>query len=103
MKTEKPVPEFMVRVKLPSGCDYWASPSGDTAFEEAFDKALAEATPPGFNPVYPRGNECWPVDSEGFTFVRLQCTDEKSALAYWMAEAQKWQAELRRIKKAILG
>jgi len=98
---EVALPEFMVRVKLPSSSAYHSSPSGDTEYEEAYRNAIFAVKPPGFEVSWPRLNEKWPVDSEGYTWVRLYCTDQKVALAYWMKEAQQAQAHIARIKKAV--
>lgn len=94
-------PEFMMRVKLPSSGEYHSRPSGDTAYEEALRRALMEVKPEGFEIIYPKLNEKWPIDSEGFTWVRLYCTNDKDALGYWMKEARFLQQKLDRIKKAV--
>lgn len=94
-------PEFMVRVKLPSSSAYHSSPSGDTEYEDAYQKAIFALKPPGFEVIWPRLNQKWPVDSEGYTWVRLYCSDPKEALAYWMKEAQQAQAHIARIKQVV--
>jgi len=94
-------PEFMVRVKLPPSSSFHCSPSGDAEYEEAYKKAIFDVKPPGFEVCWPRLNEKWPVDSEGYTWVRLYCTNEKDALAYWMKEAQLAKEHIQRIKKAV--
>lgn len=76
-------PEFMMRVILPPSHSFHSSPSGDTEYDIAYNKALMENKPAGFEVIYPRRNEKWPVDSEGYTWVRLQCTNKEDALAYW--------------------
>lgn len=94
-------PEFMMRVKLPSSSAFHSGPSGDTEYEEAFRGALFKVLPQGFEVTYPRGNEKWPMDSEGYSWVRLRCTDNKIALAHWIETARLLEKELRRIKKAV--
>ncbi len=96
-------PEFMVRVKLPSSGGYHCSPSGDTEYEEAYNAAIMAAKPDGYEVIWPRIGEKWPVDSEGYTWVRLRCTDGKAAVAYWTERCRLAEKELKRIKNAVSG
>jgi hypothetical protein len=89
--------EFMVRVKLPSSGAYHSSPSGDTEYDNAYKEAIFAATPIGFEVGWPRRNEKWPVDSEGFTWVRLYCTDEKNALASALAQIADLKSSMSKI------
>lgn len=91
----------MVRVKLSSSGSYACCPSGDTEYEIDYHKAIDAAKPPGFEVIYPRLNEKWPKDSEGFTWVRLKCTNKDDALAHFLAEAVKKNDELARIKNLL--
>jgi hypothetical protein len=68
------LPEFMVRVLLPPSHSYACCPSGDTTYEEAYNKAIQDVLPPGFVVKWPRVGHKWPVDSEGYTWVHLHCT-----------------------------
>lgn len=77
-------PELMVRVKLPSPSDYSSGPSGDTEYERAYTAAIFAVKPPGFEVKWLRAGQSWPKDSEGYTWVRLYCTDHKRAAAYYM-------------------
>jgi hypothetical protein len=95
------LPEFMVRVKLPSSSAYHSSPSGDTEYEDAYKKAIADALPPGFEVRWPRMHEKWPVDSEGYTYVRLYATDEKTALAHYIDRVKELESHLDRIRIAV--
>jgi len=95
------LPEFMVRVKLPSSSAFHSSPSGDTEYEQAYKKAIFDVKPPGFEVKWPWMNEKWPVDSEGYTWVRLYCTDEKLALNYWMQQVQFLQKKLAEVRRAL--
>lgn len=82
----KRIPEFMMRVKLPSSSGFHSSPSGDTEYEIALDKAIGTALPEGFKVLWPKRTQNWPVDSEGFTYVRLECIDPDGAVAFWKDE-----------------
>lgn len=95
------IPDFVMRVRLPSSGAYAACPSGDTEYEDAYNKALKEATPPGYEIIQPRRNEKWPTDSEGYTWVRLRCTNPDNALAHWMDKAKVAEERLDRIRTAI--
>lgn len=78
--SEKQV-EFMVRVKLPSSGGYHSSPSGDTQYEIDYRQAIFDVKPIGFEVRWPRLNEKWPVDSEGYTYVPLYVSQHCDALA----------------------
>jgi hypothetical protein len=65
--TTKAVPEFMIRVQLPSASAFHCSPSGDSEFEDAYRKAILEKLPDGFEVIWPLLNRQTPKDSEGFT------------------------------------
>ena len=92
-------PEFMVRVKLPSSGAFPGTPSGDTEYEQAYRKAILSELPQGFEVQWPRSNEKWPVDSEGYTWVRLRCSDEKNALAYFIKEHGYLKDKLEKVKR----
>lgn len=102
---ENPTIEFMIRVKLPSPNAYASCPSGDTEYATAYHDAIFAATPLGFEVYWPRPNEKWPVDSEGFTWVRLFCADNKMALASTLDElraTRKRMEEIQAIIKTLL-
>lgn len=102
----KPVPEFMMRVKLPSSSGYHCGPSGDTEYESDYRQAILAALPEGFEVCWPRAGHRWPVDSEGFTYVRLRCDDPKNALAKWRESATRASEALRKahcLAEQILG
>ena len=40
--------EFVVRVKLPSSAGFNSGPSGDTEYESAYQKAIFDIKPDGF-------------------------------------------------------
>lgn len=92
------IPEYMIRVKLPDSSHYAACPSGDTEYDEAYKKAIFDAKPDGFEVKWPRRNEKWAMDSEGYTLVPLKCTDEKVALARWMRRCQEQELQLLKLK-----
>lgn len=103
MSTEPspPLPEFMVRVKLPDPSRYSPGPSGDNAYDDAYDKALRDAVPPGFEVRRPRLGQRWPVDSEGYTFVPLYCSGPQKALSHYIEEVGRLEAYVSRIRKAV--
>lgn len=84
--------EFMCRVKLPSG---------DADYAEAFRAAILAVKPVGFEVRWPKLNEKWAVDSEGYTLVPLYLTDEKQAVAYWMDRGNRAEKRLKEIQDAI--
>jgi len=94
-------PECMVRVKLPSSSGYAACPSGDTEYEMDRTKALRDALPEGYEYVYPRTGQYWAKDSEGYTWARLKCTDEKNALEAARDTIKSLRTRLKRIEKAV--
>jgi hypothetical protein len=96
----KPIPEFMVRVLLPKSSEFHCSPSGDSEYDDALKKAIFAVKPYGFEVVWPKLNEKWPVDSEGLTWVRLRCADDKEGLAYFMNECRILQKKIEKVKEA---
>jgi len=71
----KPSPEFMMRVKLPYSGVYASDPKGDSEHHTewlADQEALFDALPEGFEICYERTGHTWPVDSQGFTYVRIR-------------------------------
>ena len=95
------VPEYMVRMKLPNPAAFASCPSGDTEYESAYQKALDDARPEGFEFVYPRRNEKWPKDSEGWTWARLRCTDGDNALSAMLEKVRGQQVEMENIKRIL--
>ncbi len=95
------LPEFMVRVKLPNPNGYAACPSGDTDYEVDYHKALKAATPDGFEAIEERIEVSRPVDSTGYTYVRLRCVDEKLVVAKLSAEVRSLQRKLDKVAGAI--
>lgn len=92
--------EYMMRVKLPSNGAYASCPSGDTEYEEAFRNAINDRLPPGFEVSWST-QRTWPVDWDGFTWVRLYCTDKEASLAYWRNEAESAHKELTEIRAKL--
>ena len=96
-------PELMIRVKLPDPNAFDMSPSGDTDFEVAYAKALADACPPGFEVVRERIGTVRPKDSTGLTYVRLRVVDPSAVLA-WTVQATRQAAEgVRAVRRAVAG
>lgn len=98
MATNKPLPEFFVRVKLPAAGNYPACPSGDTDYEVDYHEALTAATPEGFEPLKPRTLERWPMDSEGRTWVPLRATQAGNAFAAMTERVKQLETQLERIR-----
>lgn len=99
----KPLPEFMVRVKLPSSECYAACPSGDTEYEIDYKKAIADCLLPEFVPIEPKLGHRWPVDSEGCTFIPIRCKNADEAIQYWMDQTKKVNERLSKIEKVVNG
>jgi hypothetical protein len=86
----KPV-EFMMKVKLPSPAAFPSCPSGDTDYDDAYRSAIFAEKPMGFEIAWPRLNQKWPVDSEGFTWVPLYLSSSKDALHVALNEWHRLQ------------
>lgn len=99
--------EFMVRVQLPNPNNYHSSPSGDSQFDDDYKKAIFDNKPPGFEVMWPRLNEKWPIDSEGYTYVRLYLSDQtqvgngQDRLIFWVDEANKNSKALKELKAKL--
>lgn len=96
-------PEFVVRIKLPSASGFASCPSGDTDYEEAYDKVLRRSLPVGFEYKYPRTGQHWSIDSEGYTLALLRCSDEKNALASALDTIKALRKRLEKIETAVGG
>lgn len=92
--------EYIMRVKLPSSCAYHSSPSGDTEYDVAYSKAISDALPVGFEVSWST-RQLWPQDRDGFTWVKLYCTDEQSAMETWRSECVKKQNILTEVGNVI--
>lgn len=103
MTTQKAIPDFMIRVKLPSSGAYHCSPSGDTEYEEAYRNAIIEKLPEGFEVIRPLLNQKTPQDSEGFTWIRIKFNGKMTdnPQAHWIQECQVAQKKLRDLETAI--
>lgn len=93
--------EFMIRVKLPNPGAYSGSPSGDSQYEDDYNKAIFDIKPPGFEVSWPKLGHKWPSDSLGFTYVPLYISDEKSGLYYYIERVHELEDKLEKIKKAV--
>ncbi len=91
--------QFMIRVKLPSSSAYHSSPSGDSEYDEAYKKAIFDIKPPGFEVCWPRLNEKWPKDSEGYTFVPLYISDDKTSLHYYIERVAMLENQLAKARE----
>lgn len=94
-------PEFMMRVKLPDSGSYHSSPSGDSDYEEAYNKAIFDVLPPGFEVKYPRLGHKWAVDSEGYSLVTLICTDNTVSLNYYMKKSAEIEQRFQKLKEFL--
>jgi len=43
----------------------------------------------------------WPIDAEGYTWVKLYRTDSKLAIEFWMRKCACYEAKLSRIKEIV--
>ena len=94
-------PESMVRVKLPNPNGYASCPSGDTDYEVDYDKAIKQATPEGFEVIKERLGVSNPVDSTGYTYLRLRCVNESIVIAKLQDEVKLLRNKLAKVNKAI--
>lgn len=95
-------PEYCIRVKLPDPAGYSCSPSGDTAFDIAYDKAMMESMPIGFHLVKLRLNERYAIDSAGRSIVLIEPTpDSTDTLSWYIEETKRLEAKLEQIRKAV--
>lgn len=95
------LPEFMVRVKLPNPNGYASCPSGDTDYEVDYDKAIKQATPEGFEVIKERLGVSNPVDSTGYTYLRLRCVNESLVIAKLQDEVKSLRSKLAKVNRAI--
>jgi hypothetical protein len=92
---------FHIRVKLPSPAAFHSGPSGDTEYDEAYKGAIFREKPQGFEVRWPRLNEKWPVDSEGYTWVPLYVSHAQDALHNALDMLHTAQRQLETLRKAI--
>ncbi len=90
---------FMMRVKLPPEDPPAASP-GDIVYGP-WKKAIFSEKPPGFEIQWPREGQCWPVDSDGYTFVPLYITNRQEAHLYYINSHRELQRKYDRLAGAI--
>ena len=90
--------EYVVRVKLPSSAGYHSGPSGDTEYEDDYNKAIFAAKPEGFEVAWP-SKDTWPKDKDGMTWVRLYCTDQKKAVEYFQDRSESLRNQVERMKE----
>lgn len=95
------LPDFMVRVKLPSENAYPSCPSGDTDYEIAYDKAVKKATPAGFEVIEERLGVANPKDSSGYTYLRLRCVDKQLDLGNLFAEVERLRKKIGRLQGVL--
>ncbi len=91
--------EFMMRVKLPDSSGYPCGPSGDTDYYCDYANALKKATPDGFEVIEERAGVRSPLDSAGYTYVRLKAKiKEKTAINDLISACQDALNEFERLK-----
>lgn len=93
---DQPEVEYVMRVKLPSSSSYHSGPSGDTEYDEAYNRAIREAKPVGFEVSW-KTQSTWPKDKDGVTWVKLYCSNESDAIDYWKAENVRLKIKVKRI------
>ncbi len=100
-QTEQPVPEFMIRIKLPIPGNFAACPSGDTEFEQAHNEVLTASLPEGYEYIVPKFGETWPKDSEGFTYARLRCANESDVFSACVERERRLRFMLGQFREYI--
>jgi hypothetical protein len=93
-----PTVEYVMLVKLPSSGAFHCSPSGDTEYETACQKAIFENLPQGFEIAWAT-EPTWPKDKDGLTWVKLYCTDQKKAVEYFRDRLERAEKRLQEINK----
>jgi len=90
--------EYIARVNLPSSGGFAMCPSGDSDYEIAYDVAIKNATPDGFEADI-KTQHLWPKDRDGMTWIRLVCTDESKAIEALSKQVQELTRQLERMKE----
>lgn len=94
-------PESVVKVMLPDSAGYASCPSGDTDYTVDYDKAMKAAVPDGFEAIKTRLGHNYPVDSEGYTWVLLKCTDSKNVMKKLKDENKKLRSGVKKAREAL--
>jgi len=89
MSSESIHVEYIVRVKLPPLNDN----DDNYEYERRYNDAIFAVKPTGFEVDW-SSKKTWPVDSEGYTWVKLYCTDQKKAVEYFMDRVQSLEKRL---------
>jgi hypothetical protein len=92
--------EYVMRVLLPSSASFHCSPSGDTDYQKAYDAAILDNLPLGFEVAW-NTRDTWPKDRDGLTWVKLYCTNREDAMEKWRQEAVSAMRELSRIREVL--
>lgn len=95
--------QFMVKVKLPSSCGFHCSPSGDMEYEQAIHNTIIAAKHPDFEVHWPKLNEKWPIDSQGYTYVPLYLRNNQGSdqMNNWINMYYDAQKEIKFLKEKI--
>lgn len=102
--------EFFVRVKLPHPYEFPAKGGReDDPERQAMDQrrqensdAVFRVKPDGYEVKWPQTKEAiWPIDNEGFSWVRLAVGDTKDALSSWQRRYFELERRHRRLREAI--
>ena len=89
--------EYVMRCKLPSPSGFSPGPSGDTEYETAYNEAILENLPQGFEIAW-RTKISWPVDRHGMTWVKLYRSSDQDKLHHFIDETQRLNRVLRKIR-----
>ena len=92
----------MIRVKLPNASAYAGCPSGDSEYEDAYKSAIARVKPEGFEVKWPRIGHRWPVDSEGYTYVPLDCINEDNVMAELIFKVHFLEEKIKKAREALV-
>lgn len=78
--------EYVMRCMLPSSASFHSSPSGDTAYDDAYRKAIFENLPVGFEVAWKTQNQ-WPIDKNGLTWVKMYRSSDEDKMRWWVVTA----------------
>jgi len=81
--------EYVVRVKLPVF---------DKENERAYNQSIFDSKPIGFEVSW-TSRDMWPIDKDGFTWVRLFCTDQRMAVEYFLSKIDSLRKQVERLQQ----
>jgi hypothetical protein len=87
---------YVIKVKLPEV--NMQTLSRCLKHPENCRKAIFKEKPEGFEVDWDSAHT-WPIDAEGYTWIKLYCTDPKMAIEFWMRKSENYRKQLLAIKE----